>query len=200
MAASLGPGSVSTLALSNRSTGLLLTIGPSALLIAGLPRLAKMAALRDWPNLQRTLHQMLLVSMGVASLLTAVLCIFSKPIVKFLFQGNNFTSADTLAVAHLQALLVLQLPFAVGSAVLARILVVLQLKKLLIYVSAASLLFSVILNWLFMKTYGLSGIAVATVVGQALILLVLIFLVSRCLRGFVQPNLLRMSDETFSKL
>jgi putative peptidoglycan lipid II flippase len=200
MAATLGPGSVSTLALANRATGLLLTIGPSALMIAGLPRLAKMVALHQWAALRRITIHLMLVSMLTASVLSIVLFVLSKPIVRVLFQGDHFTAADTVAVAHLQALSVLQLPFAVGSAILARILVLLQLKKLLIYISASSVLLGLLLNYVFMKPYGLSGIAIATVVGQALVLIVLIVSVSRHLRQVCRQDLSPAPEETFSEL
>jgi len=200
MAATLGPGSVSTLALANRATGLLLTIGPSALMIAGLPRLAKMAALHQWAALRRITLHLMLVSMLLASALSTILFVLSTPIVRFLFQGDHFTAADTLAVAHLQALSVLQLPLAVGSAILARILVLLQLKKLLIYISAGSVFLGLLLNYILMKPYGISGIAIATVVGQALVLIVLIAVVSRHLQELCRRDLSRASEETFSEL
>lgn len=200
MAATLGPGSVSTLALANRATGLLLTIGPSALMIAGLPRLAKMVALHQWVALRRITRRLMLVSMLMASAVSIILFVLSEAIVRILFQGDHFTAADTLAVAHLQALSVLQLPFAVGSAILVRILVLLELKKLLAYISASSVFLGMLLNYVFMKPYGLSGIAIATLVGQTLILIVLINAVSKHLREVCPQDMSPAPEETFSEL
>lgn len=177
MAAMLGPGSVSVLALGSRAVSLLLTIGPTALMVAILPRLAKMTALDQWFGLRRTVRNSMLLSMAALAMVSAILFVFSKPVVQLVFQRGEFSAADTLAVAHLQALLVLQLPFVMGSAILMRVIVLLKLRKVLIYVSISSVLLTVGLNEVFTKHHGVAGIAIAATVGQAVILIVLTFFV-----------------------
>lgn len=181
MAAMLGSGSVSVLALAGRAVGLLLTVGPTALMVAILPRLAKMAALDEWSALKRTVLNSMLVSMAVLAVISIVVAILSKPLVQILFQRGEFTAADTLAVAHLQSLLVLQLPFVVGSAILMRVIVLLKLRQMLVFVSICSVILTVALNTVFTKHHGVAGIAIATTVAQGAILVALTFLVFRSL-------------------
>jgi putative peptidoglycan lipid II flippase len=181
MAAMLGPGSVSVLALGSRAVSLLLTIGPAALMVAILPRLAKMTALDQWFGLRRTVRKSMLVSMAGLAIVSAILFVFSKPIVQLVFQRGEFSAADTLAVAHLQALLVLQLPFVMGSAILMRVIVLLKLRQALIYVSISSVLLTVALNEVFTRHHGVAGIAIATTVGQVMILIALTLFVFRLL-------------------
>ena len=182
MAAMLGPGSVSVLALGSRAVSLLLTIGPTALMVAILPRLAKMTALDQWFGLRRTVRNSMLLSMAALAMVSVILFVFSKPVEQLVFQRGEFSAADTLAVAHLQALLVLQLPFVMGSAILMRVIVLLKLRKVLIYVSISSVLLTVGLNEVFTKHHGVAGIAIAATLGQAMILIVLTFFVFRFLR------------------
>lgn len=198
MAAMLGPGSVSVFTLASRMVGVLLVLGPTALIVAMLPRLGKMTALQQWSSLKRTVCQSLLISMSIVTAVSIVLSIISKPIVKYLFQSHNFTYADILAVASLQSLLAFQLPFAVCVGILMRVLVLLKLRKALVGVSGMSVLLSVALNQLLMKHYGLNGIAVATILVQGVMAIVLTHLVFRYLHRGGETNSILM-ERTDSK-
>jgi putative peptidoglycan lipid II flippase len=181
MAAMLGAGSVSVLALGGRAVGLLLAVGPSALMIAILPRLAQMVALGRWFALRRTVRGAMFVSMSSLAVVSTLMAVFSKPLVHLVFQRGEFTAADTLTVAHLQSLLAFQLPFVVGSAILMRVVVLLKLRRALILISVCSIVLAVVLNTVFMGHSGVAGIAMAVTVGQALILIGLSFVVFRFL-------------------
>src|SRR3954470_13109781 len=99
--------------------------------------------------------------------------LYSRPIDHLLFERGEFTATNTLVVSHLQTLLLLQIPFAMGAAILMRVVVLLKLGRLLVGISLGSVLTATLLNGVLLRYYGLGGIAIATTVTQALVMAIL---------------------------
>jgi putative peptidoglycan lipid II flippase len=187
MAAALGTGSVSILNYGTRLAGVLMAIGPAALSVTILPGFSHMVAARDWERLKQSLSWILSVSVMVAASAAAVLIFFSIPIVRLTLQRGAFTAADTRVVASVQAYSLLQLPFIVGITILMRVLSALKANRTLLPFSSAAIVLNTGLNYALMTRYGVTGIALATSLAQALLFVALAILVfRRGPRGFLR--------------
>ncbi len=162
MAASLGSGSVAAMNYGTRVLNLALAIGPNAIGTAVLPHFSAMVAGQQSAALRELLgdfrRNVFLFSVPV----TAALVLGSTLLVRLLFEHGAFTSADTDQVASVQRLALLQIPFAIISAVLARMISALKANRVLLGGAIASLSVNVILNYLLTPIMGVSGIALAT--------------------------------------
>jgi len=91
-----------------------------------------------------------------------VLIVFSKPLVQILFQRGAFNNSDTALVSRVQAFYAIQVPFYICGMLFVRFLSAVRRNDFLMYGSAISLILDVALNLLFMRIYGVSGIALST--------------------------------------
>ena len=162
MAAMLGSGSVAALNYANKLISLLLSIGVSSLATAVLPSFSRLSANQDWAGLRRVLNTYTKVVALVTVPLTVALIIFSEPIIATFFQGGAFSKQDAHLVARVQSLLFLQLPFyAIGMLYVAAINS-LRRNQILMWGTTISISVNVLLNFLFMRIFGLPGIALST--------------------------------------
>jgi putative peptidoglycan lipid II flippase len=169
MASWLGAGSVSALNYGTRLSTVLMSIGPAALGVTALPRFSHLAANRDWEMLKRSLRRLLFGS-GLASAVAAALFIlFSAPIVRLTLQHGAFTAADTGTVAAVQQWSLLQMPFVVGISLFMRVFSALKANRLLLPLSAGSLVVNIALNFALMRWYGVAGISLGCSIAQALL-------------------------------
>jgi putative peptidoglycan lipid II flippase len=128
------------------------------------------------------LSKALTIAMCGSAVLAAILIFFSRTIVRIVFQHGAFAAADALTVAAVQSASLLQLPFAVGIALLSRFVASARVNRILIPISAAGLALNVILSLLLMRTFAVVGIAMANTLAQATIFVILLVAVSRVRR------------------
>lgn len=102
------------------------------------------------------------------------LIIFSTPIISFLFERNEFKADDTTLVANIQMIFLISIPFTICGDAIVRFLTSINKNVFLAYVSFGTMILNLILDYIFMKLYGVIGIALCTTVVQ--ILKVLIFI------------------------
>jgi putative peptidoglycan lipid II flippase len=162
MAASLGSGSVAQLAYGSKIVAAGLGIGGTVLSTAIFPHFSRMVARHDWSGLRHTLRvytRVVLVA-GVAVVLPLVL--FSEPIVRLLFERGNFLASDTQGVARVQALYALQIPFYVLGILGVQLLHAISANRVLMWVSIGNFFTNIIGNYIFMRVWGVAGIAFAT--------------------------------------
>ncbi len=162
MAAMLLPGSVATLNYGNRVIISLLSLIATALSTAVVPYFSKMVACEDWSELRHTFNHYMQLIFIVTVPLMGVLVIFSEPIVKIFFQRGSFTVQDTHAVAQLQALYALQVPFYVGDILGVGLIKSIRFSQILIWICGLNLVVNFILDYLFIKWIGIKGIALST--------------------------------------
>src|SRR5215813_3893709 len=110
MAAMLATGSVAALNYGNRVVQFPLALSAAALGTALMPYLSRLAAARDWLELNRTVRRYIKLSFIITLPLTAGLFLFSKPIVSLIFYRGAFTVADVELVSRIQAFYALQIP------------------------------------------------------------------------------------------
>jgi putative peptidoglycan lipid II flippase len=162
MAAMLPGGSVAALSYANKIVGAVLTIGATALSTAVLPYFSKMAAEGDWHGCRHTLKRFSLLVIMAATPLTLLLMVFSRPLIKLLFQRGAFTSADTELVHWVQICYSIQIPFYICGMLFVRFLSAIRRNDLLMYASALNLAVDIVLNLILMRYWGVAGIALST--------------------------------------
>ncbi|PWI29339.1 virulence factor MviN [Flavobacteriaceae bacterium LYZ1037] len=88
--------------------------------------------------------------------------LFSDSIVAFIFERNQFTSEDTLLVSKLQVILLIGAPFYICDNIIVQYLTSLNKNAFMAYVSFGSMTLNIILDFIFMKLYGVYGIVLCT--------------------------------------
>lgn len=161
MAAMLSSGSVAALSYASKIITAIF-VAATALGTASFPYFSKMAAAKDWAGCRHTLKRYSVLVVAVTVPLTLGLMILSKPIVRLLFQRGAFTSADTELVSRVQIFYLMQVPFYIWGTLFVRFLSSVKRNDVLMYGAVISLALDVILNLLFMRMWGVAGIALST--------------------------------------
>lgn len=162
MAAMLAGGSVAALNYANKVIGAILSVGGIALSTAVLPYLSQMVAQQDWEGCRHTLKRYTLLLLSVSVPFTICLMIFSRPLVRILFQRGAFHSADTDLVSWVQICYCIQIPFYVLNLLIVRFLSAAKRNDLLMYSAAINLVLDIVLNLVLMRVWGVAGIALST--------------------------------------
>jgi len=182
MAAMLRFGAVSLLNYGTRLVPVLIAVGPEASGITLLPRLSHMMVRGGHSYAGAFLKRFLAAAMAGSAIVAGILIWYSRPIVTFIYQRGAFAAADALAVASVQSMSLLQLPFAVGIALLNRFVASAKVNRILIPISASGLVLNAALNLLLMREFAVAGIALATAIAQAAVFAILLAAVTRILR------------------
>jgi putative peptidoglycan lipid II flippase len=183
MAAMLGPGSVSILSYGNKISAVVISIGAVAVSTAVLPQFSRMVAAGLWDSIRNTIKTYTRLILFTSIPLTLIMIALSHPLISLLFQRGAFTASDTLQVASVQNLYLLQLPFYVCGMLYVRLISAFKANHILMWGTAISFVLNISLDYLFMKQFGVPGIALSTSV---------VYLVSFC-------YLWKMSSRLLSK-
>jgi putative peptidoglycan lipid II flippase len=138
-----------------------------------------MMAHRDWPGVRHTLKRYLLLLFLLSVPVVTILFVFSRPLIEVIYQRGLFTLKDTYLVANVQGFYVLQIPFLVGNILVARLLASLLATHITMWAAAINLVLTVVLDLLFIRLMGVSGIALAATCAS---LLTFLFVLSQSLR------------------
>jgi putative peptidoglycan lipid II flippase len=164
MAATLPPGSLAVIGYGDRVVAAILGLGSTALGTAVLPHFSRLAAAGKWADLAHTLKVYKRLIWVSSALLTLVFLIFSEPIVRLLWERGAFTLSDTRLVSQVQACYALRIPFYLSGIILVRLLSSLKANRFLFLIGGINLVSNVIFNIIFMKWWGVTGLALSTFV------------------------------------
>jgi putative peptidoglycan lipid II flippase len=162
MAAMLGPGSVSVLNYGNKISAVVVTIGAMAVSTAVLPQFSRMVAAGLWINVRNTIKTYTRLILFITIPLSVIMILISQTLVSLLFQKGAFTASDTIQVASVQSLYLLQLPFYVCGMLFVRLISAFKANHILMWGTAVSFVLNIALDYLFMKWLGVPGIALST--------------------------------------
>jgi putative peptidoglycan lipid II flippase len=176
MAATLGPGSQSTLTYSTKVISPLLAITSTALGTAVLPYFSRLVANEDWDGLRHTLRTCIRLIVAVSVPATAALILLSRPIVGLLYQRGAFTAQDGDEVARVMATYALLIPIETVAVLIWRVVLSIHVSRIIVVSSFGIFLFNIVGDYVFKRIIGLEGIALASVFNQAFSLVVLIYL------------------------
>jgi putative peptidoglycan lipid II flippase len=126
------------------------------------PRFAHLIAAGQLREFMRTftLYASGIVVLSIPGIVT--LEVLSEPLVRLLFERGEFTSEATVEVSRVQMWLLLQIPFYVVVMLGARVLSALDANASVLRISALNVGINVLANYLLMRQFGVTGIAMAT--------------------------------------
>lgn len=162
MAAMLPSGNVAALGYGNKVILGMLNVSALALSTATLPYLSRMVTAGDWAGCRHTLKRYSLLVVGTTVPFALLVIAFSRPIVRALFQHGAFTAADTDLVSQVQVCYAIQIPFYIWSMLFVRFISSVRRNDVLMYASALALVLDILLNLIFMRVWGVAGIALST--------------------------------------
>jgi putative peptidoglycan lipid II flippase len=169
-ASTLGPRSNASLNYGSKVVTLVLSLGASALGTAILPQLSRMVALKNWDGIRRFLRLYATLIMGVAIPATALLIVLSTFMVRVMYQHGSFTPQDTSMVVRIQIFYLLRVPFSTCLVLVTRTLTAMRANHFLLVMSFGSFAANALLDWLFIKPFGIAGITLSTSACSVLIL------------------------------
>jgi putative peptidoglycan lipid II flippase len=182
MAAWLGPGSVAALNYGNKIPAFLAGMGATALGTAVLPHFSRLVVVGDIVSLRHTIKTYTRWILAISVPCAVVFIAGSEWIVKLVFERGAFRPEDTLIVARIQQMYLLQVPFFVVGILAVRVLVAMSKNHLLTLMSVINLVVNVIGNIVFMRWLGVSGIALSTSVVYMVSMTMILIFVAKTLR------------------
>ncbi|MBI1744043.1 polysaccharide biosynthesis C-terminal domain-containing protein [Candidatus Acetothermia bacterium] len=188
IAASLGSGSVAALNYGNKIVVLLLNIGTMALGTAVLPHFSEMVAVGNWTGVRHTLTTYTRLIVIVTLPLTLGLMYFSEPLIRLLFERGEFRVSDSTLVGHIQTLYLLQVPFFTLAILRVRLISSLRANRVLMWGAAISFFLNILLDLIFMRWWGVAGIALSTST---------VYFVSFCYLLFMSLRLLKKVEDEY---
>jgi putative peptidoglycan lipid II flippase len=177
MAAMLGPGSNAALSYGSKVPMILMGLGGSALGTALLPQLSQFVAKKNWSEFRHTVWTYVRLTALVSISVALLFMTFSHSLVAMLFQRGSFTAEDTFLVSQIQMVSLLRLPISTVGIVFLRSITALKLNYILTYIAIGQVLLNVYFNYVFMYRYGVSGIALSSVVVSAFSFCIIMYVV-----------------------
>lgn len=163
IAAAQAPGSVARVAFGTKLVSFVVGSIAMALSTTMLPAFSRLAAQKNVAAL-RTMLRTWLVAIGIGGTCMAVLfALLSRPLVSLAFERGSFTAADAASVATIQAVAVFQLPFYLVGIIAVRLLSATGRNRSLLGITVVSAVVNVVADLVFVRIFGLPGIALATV-------------------------------------
>lgn len=126
-----------------------------------LPYFSKLA-IDDIDRTFKILNRILKNIMIGGTIVVVILFLLSNPIIRLIFERNEFTSADTLIVAKIQQMYLLQVPFYISSLIMVRFLIAINKNSFMAFASLISLILNIILNYYLIQFMGVNGLALST--------------------------------------
>lgn len=164
MAAMLRPGDVAALSYGNKVSSFITNLGSIAIGTAVLPYFSSMVAGNRWDEVKNTIVVYLKLIVIVTVPLTLILIVFSVPFIEVIFQRGAFTSADTALVGKVQSYYCLQIPFYIMGTLIVRLISAMRANQILMWGAVLNLIVNIVFNLIFMRAWGVAGIALSTAV------------------------------------
>jgi putative peptidoglycan lipid II flippase len=162
MAAMLPAGAVSALNYGNKLPAVVIVLISGAIGTAVLPYFSRMIAAGDWRGAYRTYKTFARLLFYTTLPLAVVLIVYSRPIIKMVFVHGAFSESAGQTVTYVQMCLLLEIPFYTVGILAVRMIAALKRTMILVWGSAISLVLNIVLNYILMQIFGISGIALAT--------------------------------------
>jgi putative peptidoglycan lipid II flippase len=162
MATWTGPGSVTVLNYGNKPVAVLLGTVSLGLGTAVFPHFSRLAASGDAAGIRKTLRSLVVVVTAVTIPLTGLLMLLSRPLAELLFQRGAITPETISAIARVQCCYLVQVPAYVAGILGVRTLMALGGASTITRIAAANLAVNVVANLVFLKFFGICGIALST--------------------------------------
>lgn len=118
----------------------------------------------DIKKAYKSLFKILKVTFIGTSVFVTCIFIFSNKFIYYAFQRGKFTAGDTVIVSDIQRIFLIYIPFYVCAMVLVKFLTSINKNNLMAWVSLLSLILNFVLDIIFIKPWGLYGLALSTTI------------------------------------
>ena len=162
MAAMLPAGSVAALGYGYKVIALAAGLLTLAFSNAILPYFSEQEANKDDEGIKNTFNLYFIVSLSISLALMSFVFLFSRPIVTIIFQKGAFGAADTAIVSNIQRFYSFMIPSYVLGILGVRLISVKLGNRILMYGAIINLISNIILNIVFIRFFGIAGIALST--------------------------------------
>ncbi|HTU25563.1 MAG TPA: lipid II flippase MurJ [Pirellulales bacterium] len=187
MATWTGQGSVTVLNYGNKLVAVLLGTISLGLGTAVYPHFSRLAALGDAALVRRTLRSLVAIVTALTIPLTLVLLLLSRPLAELLFWRGAVTADTIAAISRVQVCYLLQVPFYVAGILGVRTLLALGGAKTIGRIAAANLAVNVVADLVFLRWFGICGIALSTSVVYLFSTTLVYYCLARRLRLIASP-------------
>jgi putative peptidoglycan lipid II flippase len=167
MAATLPEGGVAALGLGSKVTLFMTGLIGAAIASVVLPYFSQQMAQNRLLDARRELSFLLLAGTIVAIPFTLMLHVVSEPLVRLVFEGGLFKSADAELVSRVMAYGVLQLPFFVVNMVLLKFAIASHHSGRVMLAALMGLVVLMGLSMMLMNRMGAPGLALAMALSVA---------------------------------
>jgi len=164
MSTPLGTGAVSTLAYASRLSTGVSTLAISSTTPALLAQFSRLAAAGDRLNLTISYKKACLLMIGIGGAGVLGTWLLARPVVELLYQGKSLGPAQTDAIVQFLCISIVQLvPLALGTCAAAMLSATSQ-NRVFAPVGIILVSVNVLANLLFIHWFGLTGMALSTIV------------------------------------
>ena len=157
-------------------------MGGVGLATAVLPQFSRLVSEERWDALRRAFRSHVAVAAVVMIPVTAAMMWWSGEAVRVTFEYGQFGPRDTELVSAIQRYALLQVPFVVVLMVTQRLATALAESRLVLRAGVAAVIANVAGDLLLPRWMGVSGVALASSLGQCVFLAVLLLLLRRVTR------------------
>lgn len=154
-------GSIAALNYGLKIPAFAIGIGAIALGNVLLPYFSKMAV-NNKEMLYLKLQQWLKLTFYLSLTITIVGILISFPIVKIVFERDEFVANDTLIVAKIQQMYFIQIPFYLVTIIMVRFLTSINKNNFMMFTSLIGALLNLLFNYILIKIIGVYGLALST--------------------------------------
>lgn len=154
-------GSIAALNYGLKIPAFAIGIGAIALGNVLLPYFSKMAV-NNKKMLYLKLQQWLKLTFYLSLTITIVGILISFPIVKIVFERDEFVANDTLIVAKIQQMYFIQIPFYLVTIIMVRFLTSINKNNFMMFTSLIGALLNLLFNYILIKIIGVYGLALST--------------------------------------
>jgi putative peptidoglycan lipid II flippase len=196
MASFLETGAVSVLSYANR-----LIVGAASLVAAALsptllPHFSRLAARGETDRFNSHYIAIIRLTWWGSIVMAGAIWVMSEPVVALLYEHGNFTRADSLAVSNLVGWFCLQFPPMLAGVVGSTLLIAAGHNRVFLPLSIMIAIVNAGGNLALMPYYGLSGIALSTIVTYLASLVVINIVLIR--RGIIRIHRSLLRDLAIS--
>lgn len=179
LAMSLPEGGVSAFNLGNKVVLFVTGLLGTAITAVILPYFSALVSKNHLVVARRELSLFLLFATFISVPISAMLYIWSEPIVRLMFEGGTFDSSATEMVARVMQYAVVQLPFFVCNSLLLKFATATKHVIAICVVAIIGMLINIGASILLMKHMGVAGIALGSTVSMLVSTLLLVIVLVR---------------------
>lgn len=165
-AAHLGEGGISRLGYTQRLFSVVLALVSAPLSRTSLSFMSEPSENENLSIFKRRVRHYIILCIGGGTMLTLAGWIMAEPIIRILYERGAFTREDTLIVAEVVRYYALQIPFYLLAIFMTSLAYAAGRQKIILGVAAVNLMVCIAGNLTLTTIFGLSGIALTSLITQ----------------------------------